>query len=373
VSALILHVVATLDHGGTEVTCRNLVAEFARRPGVTNAIAALKEGSGSIRAELAMVSGRPVTLLGRGRLARVRSFFRVCRKLRPHAVVFCFFHIDHVVLSFMARLAGVKCLLASAGNPAPSPDTSVADKWRRILLLTRLIGCRIVPASRWIESSLHRLGGLSPGSRVIHYGCDVPGISVRAAVARKRRTHNVFTIGMVARLDPIKDHATLLRAFARLINAHPDTALELRLIGEGTLREALEGQAIALGIIGRIRFLGNCSDIPEQLGALDLFVFSTTRDEGFGIVLIEALAAGLPVIASDVPACREVLQGGLLGRLVTPRDPVALSDAIALHLARWSSGAACDVPKVESVAATYGLSAMAEAYWKVLGEGGLMR
>jgi glycosyltransferase involved in cell wall biosynthesis len=373
VSALILHVVATLDHGGTEVTCRNLVADFARRPGVTNAIAALKEGSGSIRAELTMVSGRPVMLLGQGRLARVRSFFRVCRKLRPRAVLFCFFHVDHVVLSVVARLAGVKCLLASAGNPAPSPDTSAAVKWRRILHLTRFIRCSIVPASRWIESSLHRLGDLSPGSRVIHYGCDVPGISARAAVARKRRTHNVFTIGMVARLDPIKDHSTLLRAFARLVNSHSDAALELRLVGEGPLREALEKQASALGIVGRVRFLGNCSDIPEQLGALDLFVFATTRDEGFGIVLIEALAAGLPVIASDVPACREVLQGGLLGRLVTPGDPVALSHAITRHLARRSNGVACDVPKVERVAATYGLPAMAEAYWKMLSEGGRMR
>jgi glycosyltransferase involved in cell wall biosynthesis len=198
-------------------------------------------------------------------------------------------------------------------------------------------------------------------------------LAAATAVARKRRTHNVFTIGMVARLDPIKDHATLLRAFARLINAHPDTALELRLVGEGPLREALEKQASVLGIIGRVRFLGNCSDVPEQLGALDLFVLSTTRDEGFGIVLIEALSAGLPVIASDVPACREVLQGGLLGKLVTPDDLVALSDAITVHLTRWCIGAARDTPDVQSVAAVYGLPAMTEAYWKMLSAGGLMR
>ena len=69
-------------------------------------------------------------------------------------------------------------------------------------------------------------------------------------------------------------------------------------------------------------------DVPELVGQLDLFVFATTPDEGLGIALIEAMAAGVPVVASDVGACREVLDDGALGLLVPPRDPVALADAI---------------------------------------------
>jgi glycosyltransferase involved in cell wall biosynthesis len=73
-------------------------------------------------------------------------------------------------------------------------------------------------------------------------------------------------------------------------------------------------------------------DVPELLGQLDLFVFATTADEGQGIALVEAIAAGVPVVASDVGACREVLDdhgpGGALGLLVPPSDPAALADAI---------------------------------------------
>ena len=64
-------------------------------------------------------------------------------------------------------------------------------------------------------------------------------------------------------------------------------------------------------------------DVPELVGQLDLFVFATTSDEGLGIALIEAMAVGVPVVASDVGACREVLDDGALGLLVPPGGPVA--------------------------------------------------
>jgi glycosyltransferase involved in cell wall biosynthesis len=68
--------------------------------------------------------------------------------------------------------------------------------------------------------------------------------------------------------------------------------------------------------------------VPEILGQSDIFVFSTTRQEGLGTVLLEAMAAGLPVIASDVPACREVLADGRWGALVAPGDAGALAAAV---------------------------------------------
>ena len=79
-------------------------------------------------------------------------------------------------------------------------------------------------------------------------------------------------------------------------------------------------------------FWGPRSDVPELLGQMDVFAFSTTRDEGFGIALIEAMAAGLPVVASDVPACREVLDDGAAGILVPAGDPAPLAQAIGALL-----------------------------------------
>jgi glycosyltransferase involved in cell wall biosynthesis len=73
-----------------------------------------------------------------------------------------------------------------------------------------------------------------------------------------------------------------------------------------------------------VEFLGSRTDVPELLGGMAAFVFSTTEAEGFGIALVEALSAELPVIASDVGPCREVLGNSGAGVLVPPGDPVAL-------------------------------------------------
>ena len=86
--------------------------------------------------------------------------------------------------------------------------------------------------------------------------------------------------------------------------------------------------SLALGLEGSVTFLGPRRDVPALLGQCEVFVFSTTRQEGLGTVLIEAMAAGLAIVASDVPACRELLGDGRWGRLVTAGDSRALAEAL---------------------------------------------
>jgi glycosyltransferase involved in cell wall biosynthesis len=119
-------------------------------------------------------------------------------------------------------------------------------------------------------------------------------------------------IGMVARLDPIKDHATLIRAFARLRGRRPN--VELALAGDGALRARLEGLARELGVDEAVCFRGTVSDVPAFLGQLDLFCYFTTEGEGMGNALAEALAHGLPCLVNDLPVLREV--AGPEGRAV---------------------------------------------------------
>ena len=123
----------------------------------------------------------------------------------------------------------------------------------------------------------------------------------------------------VARLDPQKDHATLFRALVSVPQA------QLLLVGDGPLRRQLEQLAAELGIGERVFFLGWRSDVPEILKASDIFVHSTHSD-GFGIAACEAMAAGLPVIASDVPGLSYVLGDSAV--LVPQSDPTALADAL---------------------------------------------
>jgi glycosyltransferase involved in cell wall biosynthesis len=364
----IVHVVATLNHGGTEVICRDLAREFRARWGVRNHVVAMEEKSGTIRKELEAEAASGLCVLGEsgGRLHRMRRFYLLCRQIRPQAVLIHFFNIDHVALGATARLSGVPRVLAIAGNPAPNGqvDPHGSRKWRIVLRFSRLFGVPISMASHWIAESLQQLGPLPRGSRVIHYGSRIALIRSAAEASRATRAdQELFAIGMVARLDPIKDHATLLSAVRILRDELPDQAFELRLVGDGPLRQALEEQARSLGIAGVVRFLGNRNDVPAILGELDLFVLSTTRDEGFGVVLVEALAAGLPVIASNVAACREVLDGGKYGRLVRPGDPRALAAAMKEEIHAAPVGAATSSDQIQSI---FGLGTMAEGYWAFL-------
>ncbi|MCT0219807.1 glycosyltransferase [Synechococcus sp. CS-1329] len=232
-------------------------------------------------------------------------------------------------LALGALLAGVRRMAVAVQNAAPA-DAPGRHLWRRLLLWFQRLGVLAVPCSEAVAASLQPLPrGLSLGP-VIANGCDTATIASRSAAARAQRPPgDPRRVLMVARLDAIKDQATLLRAFAA---ARPP-GWQLQLAGEGPDRPRLEALTRELGLDPADVFLGRRSDIPELLGQADLFAFSTTRAEGFGIVLIEAMAAGLPVIASDVPACREVLQHGAGGELLPAADVATWSQCLQQLLA----------------------------------------
>ena len=235
--------------------------------------------------------------------------YQLCRQRRPDALLIYPCNRPMLWLALGARLAGVPRMAVAVQNTAPA-DPRGLRTWHRLLRWFQRLGVVAVPCSQAIVDSLQPLPrGLRLGP-VIPNGCDVQAIARRAADARARRQpDDAHRVLMVARLDPIKDQATLLRAFAAA--NHP--GWQLQLVGEGPGRPRLETLATELGLDPAQVFLGRRRDIPKLLGLADLFAFSTTPAEGFGIVLIEAMAAGLPIIASDVPACREVLQDGAGG------------------------------------------------------------
>lgn len=244
-----------------------------------------------------------------------RSFWLCCRR-RPDALLIYPCNGEMLWLALGTRLAGVRRIGVAVQNTAPATPSG-RRLWHRLLIWFQRLGVVAVPCTEAIVASLQPLPrGLRLGP-VIPNGCDVAAIASRAAAARAvRPPADACRILMVARLDPIKDQATLLRAFA----AAAVPGWQLQLVGEGPDRPRLESLARELGLDPAQVLLGRRSDIPELLGQADLFAFSTTPAEGFGIALIEALAAGLPVIASDVPACREVLLAGDAGDLLPPKD-----------------------------------------------------
>jgi glycosyltransferase involved in cell wall biosynthesis len=230
------------------------------------------------------------------------------------------------------------------------------------------LGIPLASASIYVQDTLSALASLPARSTVIYNGCDVRDISAEAVSARsKRKPGSPFTLGMVARLDPIKDHECLLKAFAILCAAKPGVSLRLDLVGDGVLRSKLQELADALKISQQVDFLGTRSDVPHCLGQFDLFAFATTTEEGFGIALIEALAAGLPVVATDVPACREILRGGQLGELVPPRDPNALATALGRVIDMKHSDAEARQSQIDEVFELYDHRAAAEKHLALMG------
>jgi glycosyltransferase involved in cell wall biosynthesis len=155
--------------------------------------------------------------------------------------------------------------------------------------------------------------------RMIPNGLDLHRYAPAAARAAIRR------VVMVANLRPEKGHDTLLAAIPAIVARHPEATFTLA--GAGPRRDALETLARALSIDGRVRFAGECRDVPSLLADSDLFVLPS-RSEAFPNAVIEAMAAGLPVVASDVGGIPEVVRDGVTGRLVPPDDARALADAV---------------------------------------------
>lgn len=259
-------------------------------------------------------------------LAMWRWLRCVLKKNAPDALIIHVFGVVHLIAASAARCTGIKSLAVKAGNPPPL-EMPRRRHWAAITLGSKLLHCRIASCSTAVDEELRKLGvGMPKHSRAIPNGIDIASLSARAARSRETKSKRPSVIGMVARLDAIKDHDTLLQALSLVRLQVPDC--ELWMVGDGVRRVTLEDQARRLGIADKVKFLGNRSDIPELLGQMDVYAFSTTRAEGFGIALTEAMAAGVAIVASDVPACREVLGNGEAGIIVPPEDATKLAEAI---------------------------------------------
>ena len=248
-------------------------------------------------------------------LLALRTFF-LCLKIKPDGIIIYPCNRRMLWLSFGAKLAGIKKIAVAVQNTAPT-NKKLLDKTIILLKLFNRLDILLVPCTNSIVKSFRKYSNEINFTDVIRNCCNTKSIRSIARESKSERDINDFKrIIMIARLDPIKDQETLLEAFAELnINRW-----ELIIIGDGPNRIYLEKKALSLGLDPKSIFLGQCLNIPYHLGRSDIFAFSTTSAEGFGIVLIEALAAGLPIIASDVPACREVLFNGIAGELVASGD-----------------------------------------------------
>ena len=264
-------------------------------------------------------------------LRTIREIRRVCRERQPDLVIGWFTGFaPWIALGVRLGRGGKTKLLVHCGNP---PSSGARSDWMARLQMwpTWLLGGRCACCSDYVRDLYRGIRGLPGACFATVYNCVRVGtVRAVACTARAARDEISPTGIMVATMEAHKDHATLLRALPTVLAARPD--FQLLLVGDGSLRPSLESLARELGIAEAVRFLGARRNVPTWLGRADLFIFSTTLQEGFGSVLLEAMAAGLPIIATDCPACREVLLEGRFGSLVPPKDAAALAQGILDHL-----------------------------------------
>lgn len=230
-------------------------------------------------------------------------------------------HAHNSTALFYGGLAGL-----AAGVPIriATEHDGVFPRSRSAAASNRLLVSRVLTHSVAVSQAVKDLWCESDGvarDRVIVIPNGVPD------TRRPRVSHAGCRIGMVGRLSVEKGADVLLRALALLPRErYPD--LKLVVVGDGPQRGELEQLIRALDLADRIEMLGTRHDVPDLLATMDIFALPSRR-EGLPLALLEAMAAGLPVVASAVGGVPEAITSAELGLLVPPEDPAALSQAIA--------------------------------------------
>lgn len=217
----------------------------------------------------------------------------------------------------------------------------IVDHWHGFTRLSRKrkIVCRLLgritdlslAVSQGVRDYLIEQCALDPAKvRVVPNGVDLERLRTHRPWAEVRQelglAGNARVVGLVARLDHWgKGHREFLTALAALMDRYPVEAL---IIGGGRREAEMRQLAAAMGLAGRVHFLGQRPDIPDLLAALDIFVLPS-HSEGVSLALLEAMGMGLPVIATAVGGLPEVVADGVNGLLIPSQDPEALAQALA--------------------------------------------
>lgn len=182
------------------------------------------------------------------------------------------------------------------------------------------------------------------------------------ARARWNLPDDALLLGAVGGLRPIKDHATLIQAFA-LLDAPTDCLLVLA--GDGPLRADLRAQCAELGIADRVRFLGHVDDTTSLYPALDLLLFSS-QSEQMPITALEAMASSLPIVATRVGDLPRMLPKASVALLAPPKNPNALATVIQPFLTSQDLRESTGLANLTHCRTTYSEATMIEAWHKLL-------
>lgn len=323
----ICQVLHSLECGGAERLAVRLGEKLARRCFVSFC---LLDAAGPL-ADAIRETRIPVEIIGRRPgldLACARRLRRRWRLDRPSVVIA--HQYTPFVYAILARRLVERVPIVYVEHGRFYPDRR---RLRRVLFNRLVLRSydRIIAVGDAVRKALVTYEGFSPRRiSVIYNGVNVAEFanarSSRAQIRRALEIQDQEVVFIhVARFDPLKDHITAVRAFAKLT----DTPSRLLLVGDGPTKPEVDSLVRGLGLEKRTIALGFRTNIPELLAAADVFVL-TSLTEGIPVTVIEAMATGLPVIATAVGGIPELIAHAREGLLVPPRDAEALAAAMRL-------------------------------------------
>lgn len=322
----VLHVTLNMGFGGTEAVIRELVAW---------------DDAGRVQHEVICIDGSigaiGQQLLSRGvivqALKRRSGFDRVLIGDLKKLIVSQRFDIVHC----HQYTPWVYGCLASIGTPAKVMFTEHGrfhpDRYRyKAMVVNRILALfthKIVAISSATRDALARYEFL-PKKRIEVIYNGIKPLSAEQSAAKAVRAElginmDEVVLGTVARLDPVKNQAMMLDAFAQARGRHP--GIKLIIVGDGTEREALEARAAALKITGSVIFTGFSDEPVRYLALMDLFLLSSDT-EGTSITLLEAMSLGVPVVATATGGTPEIVDHNVTGSLTPIGDADAFATAI---------------------------------------------
>jgi glycosyltransferase involved in cell wall biosynthesis len=317
-SKRVIYLVQGLGTGGLERVVLHLASGMVRRGHQVTICCYDKRGELARSAE---DIGAVVDLLPRKPGLDLWYILRLAGWLRQRGVDVL--HMHNETALFYGTLAGilakVECLIYTEHDGVF--PRSLRARWANRFLVGRLR--QAVAVSQAVKDLWCRSDGIDP-VRVVVVPNGVPDVT--SPLGRDRsQGGNEVRIGCISRLSREKGVDVLMAAFRQVASAH--SGARMVLVGDGLERAALEAMSRQFGLDARVQFLGMRDDVPSILRNLDVFVLPS-RTEGLPMALLEAMAAGLPIVATAVGGVPEAIRDGETGILVPPERPDELAGAI---------------------------------------------